>query len=142
MWARGASRARRPHAARSVSHPCDSESPRCAQARQRRAIVVAAVRASADARHPDGPTRALLVAVALAVLVGSAVPLNVAGWGPREGVTAGIFALAGLGSATGLTVSVVFGVLAVKLLQVQAPLPARARRGAPSASQASSRTAT
>jgi len=56
-----------------------------------------------------GPS--LLVAIALAVLVGSAVPLNVAGWGPREGITAGVFALAGLGSATGLTVSVVFGVL-------------------------------
>lgn len=53
-----------------------------------------------------------LVTVGLAVLVGSAVPLNVAGWGPREGVTAGLFALVGLGSATGLTVSVVFGVLA------------------------------
>ena len=53
----------------------------------------------------------LRVAIALAVLVGSAVPLNVAGFGPREGVTAGVFALAGLGSAPGLTVSVVFGVL-------------------------------
>ncbi len=57
-------------------------------------------------------TPALLVAIALAVLVGSAVPLSIAGWGPREGVTAGVFALAGLGSTTGLTVSVVFGVLA------------------------------
>lgn len=54
----------------------------------------------------------LAVSMALSVLVGSAVPLSVAGWGPREGITAGIFALAGLGSATGLTVSVVFGVLA------------------------------
>src|SRR4029079_14307847 len=57
-------------------------------------------------------TPASLVAISLAVLVGSAVPLNIAGWGPREGVTAGLFALAGLGSTTGLTVSVVFGVLA------------------------------
>jgi glycosyltransferase 2 family protein len=57
-----------------------------------------------------GPT--LLVPVALLVLVGSAIPLNVAGWGPREGLTAAVFALAGLGSADGLTVSVVFGVLA------------------------------
>jgi uncharacterized membrane protein YbhN (UPF0104 family) len=54
---------------------------------------------------------AVLVAIGLAVLVGSAVPLNVAGWGPREGVTAGVFALAGLGSAHGLTVSIVFGVM-------------------------------
>jgi uncharacterized membrane protein YbhN (UPF0104 family) len=54
-----------------------------------------------------------LVVIAIAVLVGSAIPVNVAGWGPREGVTAGVFALAGLGPATGLTVSVAFGVLAV-----------------------------
>jgi uncharacterized membrane protein YbhN (UPF0104 family) len=55
---------------------------------------------------------AILVApVALTVLVGSAIPLNVAGWGPREGVAAAVFGLAGLSSADGLTVSVVFGVL-------------------------------
>lgn len=58
-----------------------------------------------------GATTALLVALALGVLVGSAVPLNVAGWGPREGVTVALFGLVGLGSAQGLTVSVVFGVL-------------------------------
>jgi uncharacterized membrane protein YbhN (UPF0104 family) len=54
----------------------------------------------------------MLVPVALMVLVGSAVPLNVAGWGPREGVAAAVFALAGLGSSDGLTVSIVCGVLA------------------------------
>ena len=54
----------------------------------------------------------VLIAIALLVLVGSAIPLNVAGWGPREGVTAAVFGLAGLGSADGLTVSIVFGVLA------------------------------
>ena len=67
-------------------------------------VAVAAVGVEA------GPS--LLVAIALAVLVGSAVPLNIAGWGPREGITAAVFALSGLGSTTGLTVSVVFGVLA------------------------------
>jgi uncharacterized membrane protein YbhN (UPF0104 family) len=55
---------------------------------------------------------AVLIPIALLVLVGSAIPLNVAGWGPREGVTAAVFGLAGLGSADGLTVSIVFGVLA------------------------------
>lgn len=55
---------------------------------------------------------ATLIPVALLVLVGSAIPLNVAGWGPREGVTAAVFGLAGLGSADGLTVSIVVGVLA------------------------------
>jgi glycosyltransferase 2 family protein len=54
----------------------------------------------------------LQVAAALVVLVGSAVPLNVAGWGPREGVTAWVFGYAGLGAATGLTVSIEYGVLA------------------------------
>jgi hypothetical protein len=55
---------------------------------------------------------ALLVTVALVVLVGSAVPLNVAGWGPREGVTAWAFGVVGLGAAAGLTTAVVYGVLA------------------------------
>jgi uncharacterized membrane protein YbhN (UPF0104 family) len=53
----------------------------------------------------------LVLPLALTVLVGGAIPLNVAGWGPREGVTAAVFGLAGLSSADGLTVSVVFGVL-------------------------------
>jgi glycosyltransferase 2 family protein len=53
----------------------------------------------------------LVLPLALLVLVGAAIPLNVAGWGPREGVTAAVFGLAGLSSADGLTVSVVFGVL-------------------------------
>jgi glycosyltransferase 2 family protein len=53
----------------------------------------------------------LQVTLALVVLVGSAIPLNVAGWGPREGVTAWVFGYAGLGASTGLTVSIVYGVL-------------------------------
>jgi uncharacterized membrane protein YbhN (UPF0104 family) len=71
-------------------------------------VAVFAVAARAAGVHLSP---ALLVAAALSVLVGSAVPLNVAGWGPREGVTAGVFALVGEGSANGLMVSVVFGVL-------------------------------
>lgn len=58
----------------------------------------------------DAPL-AVLVPTGLVVLVASSVPVNVAGWGPREGVTAWIFGVAGLGSANGLTVSVVYGVL-------------------------------
>lgn len=54
----------------------------------------------------------VLVPTALVVLVVSSVPVNVAGWGPREGVTAWAFGFVGLGSADGLTVSVVYGVLA------------------------------
>ncbi len=54
----------------------------------------------------------VLVPTSLVVLVVSSVPISVAGWGAREGVTAWAFAVAGLGSANGLTVSVVYGVLA------------------------------
>jgi uncharacterized membrane protein YbhN (UPF0104 family) len=54
----------------------------------------------------------LLLVTGLVVMMGSAIPLNVAGWGPREGLTAWAFGMAGLGSAVGLTVSVVYGVLA------------------------------
>jgi uncharacterized membrane protein YbhN (UPF0104 family) len=51
------------------------------------------------------------VTIALVVLVLSSVPLNVAGWGLREGAGAWAFAYAGLGAATGLTVTIEFGVL-------------------------------
>jgi uncharacterized membrane protein YbhN (UPF0104 family) len=53
-----------------------------------------------------------LVPLALLVLTASSLPLSVAGWGPREGVTAWAFSVAGLGAGDGLTVSVVYGVLA------------------------------
>jgi uncharacterized membrane protein YbhN (UPF0104 family) len=78
------------------------------------ASTAAHVAVFAVAVHTVGLTvlPGVLIAIALLVLVGSAIPLNVAGWGPREGVTAAVFGLAGLGSADGLTVSIVFGVLA------------------------------
>jgi uncharacterized membrane protein YbhN (UPF0104 family) len=53
----------------------------------------------------------VLVPTALIVLVVSSVPVSIAGWGPREGVTAWAFGFAGLGAGNGLTVSVVYGVL-------------------------------
>ena len=46
------------------------------------------------------------------MLLGAAIPLNVAGWGPREGVAAWAFTAFGSTAAVGLTVSVTFGVLA------------------------------
>ena len=54
----------------------------------------------------------LVLAAGLVVMVGSAIPLSIAGWGPREGLTAWVFGMVGLGSAAGLTVSLVYGVLA------------------------------
>ncbi len=53
----------------------------------------------------------VLLVTALAVQVLSAVPLSIAGWGPREGVAAWAFALIGAGSAAGITVAVVYGVV-------------------------------
>ncbi len=52
-----------------------------------------------------------LLPLALLALIAMSVPLNVGGWGPREGVTAWSFAAAGLGASQGLTVAVVYGVL-------------------------------
>lgn len=52
-----------------------------------------------------------LVPLMLLALLAMALPLNVGGWGPREGVTAWAFGAAGLGAAQGLTVAVVYGVL-------------------------------
>ena len=52
-----------------------------------------------------------LVALALVVLLGASIPVNVGGWGPREGVAAWAFAMAGLGSAAGVAASTAFGVL-------------------------------
>jgi hypothetical protein len=52
-----------------------------------------------------------LLPVALLVLVAAAVPANLAGWGPREGVAAWAFAAAGLGAADGVATSVAFGVV-------------------------------
>lgn len=52
-----------------------------------------------------------LVPLALLVLVAMALPLNVAGWGPREGVSAWAFGAAGLGAGDGLAAAVVYGVM-------------------------------
>jgi uncharacterized membrane protein YbhN (UPF0104 family) len=54
-----------------------------------------------------------LLALALVVLVASAVPVSLAGWGPREGAAAGAFGAAGLGAGTGVEVAVVFGVMSL-----------------------------
>jgi uncharacterized membrane protein YbhN (UPF0104 family) len=55
----------------------------------------------------------LLVPLALLALLAMAVPLNIGGWGPREGVTAWAFAATGLGATLGLTVAVVYGLFAL-----------------------------
>jgi hypothetical protein len=52
-----------------------------------------------------------LLPLGLVVLLGAAVPLNVGGWGPREGAAAWVFAAAGWGAGTGAAVATAFGVL-------------------------------
>ncbi len=54
-----------------------------------------------------------LAALAFVVLVAAALPTNIAGWGPREGAAAWVFALVGLGAATGTSVATAYGVLAL-----------------------------
>jgi hypothetical protein len=51
-----------------------------------------------------------LLPLALLVL-GAAVLPNIAGWGPREGMTAWAFAAAGLGASLGVSAAVVYGVM-------------------------------
>jgi glycosyltransferase 2 family protein len=51
--------------------------------------------------------------VALVVLVASAIPANVAGWGPREGAAAWAFSSCGLGASAGVAVAVSYGLLVV-----------------------------
>jgi uncharacterized membrane protein YbhN (UPF0104 family) len=53
-----------------------------------------------------------MLPIALLAMMAMTLP-NVAGWGPREGVTAWAFAAAGLGAAQGVTTSVVYGVMAI-----------------------------
>ena len=49
----------------------------------------------------------------LLALLAMSLPLNVGGWGPREGVAAWAFGAAGIGAGRGLTVAVVYGVLSL-----------------------------
>ena len=56
------------------------------------------------------PTVQLLPLVLL-VMLAMTLPTNVGGWGPREGAAAWLFALAGLGSAAGVSAATVYGVL-------------------------------
>lgn len=59
----------------------------------------------------SAPVSGLLPMMLLALVV-MGLPLNVGGWGPREGFVAWAFGVAGLGATLGLTVAVVYGVLA------------------------------
>jgi uncharacterized membrane protein YhiD involved in acid resistance len=47
----------------------------------------------------------------MVVQIAAGIPLSIGGWGPREGAAAWAFAAAGLGAATGVTVSTLYAVL-------------------------------
>ncbi|MET1061798.1 MAG: lysylphosphatidylglycerol synthase domain-containing protein [Aeromicrobium sp.] len=64
------------------------------------------------AAQPTHLPLATLLPIGALVLLGAALPFNIAGWGPREGVAAYAFTAFGSTTATGLTVAVTFGVLA------------------------------
>jgi Lysylphosphatidylglycerol synthase TM region len=52
-----------------------------------------------------------LIALLMVIQIAAAIPLNIGGWGPREGAAAWAFAAAGLGAASGVTVSTLYAVL-------------------------------
>ncbi|MFG3127539.1 lysylphosphatidylglycerol synthase transmembrane domain-containing protein [Streptomyces tendae] len=84
---------------------------------------------------------AALTPLAVLALLAMGLPLNVGGWGPREGVTAWAFGAAGLGAGTGLGVAVVYGVLSL-VASLPGAVVLVARRHAVRYAGASSDTAT
>src|ERR1700722_12627257 len=55
--------------------------------------------------------RSELIALLMVIQIAAGIPLNIGGWGPREGAAAWAFAAAGLGAAAGVTVSTLYAVL-------------------------------
>jgi len=70
------------------------------------------------------------------VLLATAVPTNIGGWGPREGVAAWAFGVAGLGAAQGVATTTVYAVLSLAVIAPAVPLLVvawlRRRRGSTS----------
>jgi uncharacterized membrane protein YbhN (UPF0104 family) len=52
-----------------------------------------------------------LIALLMVIQIAAGIPLSVGGWGPREGIAAWAFAAAGLGAASGVTVSTLYAVI-------------------------------
>ncbi len=88
-------------------------------------FVVAARDAGVTAPVP------VLIPLALLVLVAMGLPLNVAGWGPREGAAGWAFGLAGLGTTGGVGTAVVYGVIALVASLPGAVLLVVSRRAGP-----------
>lgn len=60
-----------------------------------------------------GASALMLLPIAILALFAMGLPLNIGGFGPREGVTAWAFGAAGLGADHGVTTAVVYGVLSL-----------------------------
>ncbi|HEY8281075.1 MAG TPA: lysylphosphatidylglycerol synthase transmembrane domain-containing protein [Leifsonia sp.] len=56
---------------------------------------------------------ARLLTLTVVVLLAASIPLNIGGWGPREGVAGWAFAVAGLGASAGVSSATLYGVLAL-----------------------------
>ena len=67
-----------------------------------------------------------LLPLAMLVLLATAVPTNIGGWGPREGVAAWAFGAAGLGAAQGVATGTVYGLLSLAAISPAIPLLAAA----------------
>jgi uncharacterized membrane protein YbhN (UPF0104 family) len=63
-----------------------------------------------------------LLPLAMIVLLATAVPTNIGGWGPREGTAAWAFGAAGLGADAGVATTTVYAVLSLAALAPGAPL--------------------
>jgi glycosyltransferase 2 family protein len=74
-------------------------------------VVVGHVATLLIAARTAGSTASLagLLPLALLVLVAAGIPMNIAGWGPREGMAAWAFGATGLTAAQGVATAVVFG---------------------------------
>ncbi|WP_017595301.1 lysylphosphatidylglycerol synthase transmembrane domain-containing protein [Nocardiopsis potens] len=79
------------------------------------AVLAGHVALFAVAAHTAGAAAppSLLVPLALFALLVMGVPVNAAGWGPREAASAAAFAAAGLTAEQGLAASVAYGALAL-----------------------------
>jgi uncharacterized membrane protein YbhN (UPF0104 family) len=66
------------------------------------------------AARAAGSTASLLrlAPLMLLALLAMSLPVNIGGWGPREGVTAWAFGAAGLSAAQGVTIAVAYGLFA------------------------------
>ena len=85
-----------------------------------------------------------LIALLMVIQIAAAIPLNIGGWGPREGAAAWAFAAAGLGAANGVTVSTLYAVLMLAAVTPGAGLllkdAVRRRRGREHQGESSART--